>query len=167
MPRVDPSAYIHPSAVLLGDVVIGPRSSVWPHASLRGDMGPIMVGEGTSVQDGCLLHTDPGGKVLLGSGVTVGHGAIVHGATVGDDTIVGMGAVLLEGSVIGAGCIIAAGAVVKEGQQVPPGSLVAGVPAKILRSDDPSLAERARGNAGRYRALAERYRAGDVPEWTP
>lgn len=165
MPRVDPTAYVHPSAVLVGDVVVGPASSVWPHASLRGDMGPIVIGEGSSVQDNCVLHTDPGGKVVVGKGVTIGHGAIVHGATVGDDTIVGMGAVLLEGSVIGAGCVIAAGAVVREGQAIPPASLVAGVPAKVLRADDATLAEKARGNAGRYRALAQAYRAGKFPEW--
>lgn len=162
-PTVDPTAFVHPRAVLLGDVTIGPRSSVWPCASLRADMGPIVVGDGSSVQDNCVLHTDPGGRVVIGDGVTIGHGAIVHGATVGDDTIVGMGAVLLEGSVVGAGCIVAAGAVVREGQVIPPGSLVAGVPAKVLR-EDPALREKARGNAARYRALAERYRRGEAPE---
>lgn len=166
MPKVDPSAFVHGSAVLVGDVTIGANASVWPNASLRGDMGPIVIGEGSSVQDNCTLHTDPGGAVLVGRGVTIGHGAIVHGATVDDDTIVGMGAILLEGSVVGAGCIIAAGAVVREGQVVPPGSLVAGVPAKVLR-EDPGLAERARGNAGRYRALAQAHRAGKFPEWKP
>ncbi|MHB8584481.1 MAG: gamma carbonic anhydrase family protein [Thermoplasmatota archaeon] len=165
-PRVDPTAYVHPSAVLLGDVTIGPRSSVWPQASLRGDMGPIRVGEGSSIQDGCLLHTDPGGAVEVGNGVTIGHGAIVHGASVGDDTIVGMGAIILEGASVGRGCIVAAGAVVREGQAVPDASLVAGVPAKVLRTD-PELAGRAKGNAGRYLALTERYRKGEIPEWRP
>jgi carbonic anhydrase/acetyltransferase-like protein (isoleucine patch superfamily) len=129
-------------------------------------MGPITVGERTSVQDGCVLHTDPGGSVVLGKGVTVGHRAVVHGATVGDDTIVGMGAVLLENSKIGPGCIVAAGAVVREGDDVPAHSLVAGVPAKVLRTDS-TFADRARGNAARYVALAEKYRNGTVPAWRP
>lgn len=166
MPRVDPAAFVHPSAVLIGDVTLAPHASVWPHASLRGDMGPIVVGEGTSVQDGCVLHTDPGGSVVLGRDVTVGHRAVVHGARVDDGTIVGMGAILLEGSVVGEGSIVAAGAVVREGQVVPPHSLVAGVPAKVLR-EDRTLVERSLPNARRYRAIAARYLAGEFPDWRP
>ncbi|HVL49239.1 MAG TPA: gamma carbonic anhydrase family protein [Candidatus Thermoplasmatota archaeon] len=160
-PRIHPSAYVHPTAALLGDVDIAARASVWPHASLRADMGPIRVGEATSIQDGCVLHTDPGGSVELGRYVTVGHRAVVHGATVGDETIVGMGAIILEGARVGRGCIVAAGAVVKEGSEIPDHALVAGVPARVVRIDE-ALVARARPNAERYVALAERYRKGEI-----
>lgn len=160
-PSVHATAYVHPTAVLIGDVEVGPDASVWPHATLRADMGPIRVGAATSVQDGSVLHTDPGGAVVLGRYVTVGHGAIVHGASVGDETIIGMGAVVLEGAKVGRGCIIGAGAVVREGQEVPDHALVAGVPAKVLRIDH-DLVGRTRPNAERYVALAARYRRGEV-----
>ena len=164
-PRVHPSAFVHPSAVIIGDVEIGPESSVWPHASLRGDLGPIRIGRAVSIQDGCVLHVDPGGACRLADYVTVGHRAVVHGATVGEDTIVGMGSVLLEGSSLGSGCILAAGAVLREGQAVPDASLAAGVPAKVLRTDA-AFRERAHANALRYAAIVPRYKRGEFAEWT-
>lgn len=164
VPRVDPSSYVHPTAVLIGDVDVGAESSVWPHASLRGDLGPIRVGRAVSVQDGCVLHVDPGGTVELLDHVTVGHRAVVHGARVGRDTIVGMGAILLEGCVIGEGCIVAAGAVVREGERVPDGALVAGVPARVVRTDA-AFRARAHANAVRYAALVPRYKAGEFKGW--
>lgn len=160
-PRVSPSAYVHPTAVLVGDVEIGPACSIWPHAVLRGDVGPIRLARGVNVQDGAVLHVDAGGLCALDERVTVGHRAVVHGARVGSDTIVGIGAILLEGCRVGAGCIVAAGAVVREKDDIPEGSLAAGVPAKVLRAD-PALRERARGNAERYVELAQRYRAGEL-----
>lgn len=162
-PRIDGTAFVHPTAVVIGDVEIGPRASIWPLAVLRADVAPIRIGADSNVQDGAVLHADPGGACVLADRVTVGHRAIVHGADVGADTIVGMGAVVLERATIGAGCVVAAGAVVREGDAIPDGSLAAGVPARVVR-EDAALRAKARGNAERYVALAARYRAREIPE---
>lgn len=127
-------------------------------------MGPIVVGEGSSVQDCAVLHNDPGQETRIGNNVSVGHGAIVHGATVHDDVVVGMNAVVLGGAVVGAGSTVGAGAVVPGGMVVPEGSLVLGVPAKVVRQD-PKYRALNRANADRYRANVERYRSGEVAEW--
>lgn len=165
-PVVDPSAFVHRTAVLIGDVTIGPLSSLWPHVAVRGDIGPIRVGSAVSVQDGSVLHVDPGGRCDVADHVTIGHRAVVHGARVGAESIVGMGAVLLEGARVGEGCIVAAGAVVREGQVIPDGALAAGVPARVVGVDR-AFRERARANADRYAALVPRYVAGEFPEWAP
>jgi carbonic anhydrase/acetyltransferase-like protein (isoleucine patch superfamily) len=156
--------YIHPSAVVLGEVVLGADVSVWPCAVLRGDSDRIEVGAGSNVQDGAVVHVDPGFPCRIGARVTVGHRAVVHGATVEDEALIGMGAVILNGAVIGAGSIVGAGAVVREGMQVPPDSLVLGVPAKVVRAV--SAAERARSvdGAARYVERAARYGRGEVPQ---
>ena len=133
-PRVSPDAFIAETAALIGDVTVGKDSSVWFGAVIRGDTEPITVGEGTSIQDNCVLHTEKGHPLTAGSNVTVGHGAIVHCSCVGDNTLVGMGAVLLDGAVIGKNCIIGAGAVVKEHAVVPDGTMMVGVPAKPVRA---------------------------------
>lgn len=159
-PRVDPTAFVHPTAVLLGDVTVEADCSVWPHAVLRADLAPIRLARAVNVQDGAVLHADPGGACDLAERVTVGHRAVVHGARVGADSIVGMGAIVLERARIGSGCIVAAGAVVREGEVVPDGALVAGVPAKVVRNDA-AFRERARGNADRYVSLARRHVAGE------
>src|SRR5688500_15169659 len=122
--QIDPTAFIAPGAVVLGDVTVGPRSSVWFQAVLRGDVEKIIVGAETNIQDGCVLHADPGFPCMLGDRVTLGHGAIVHGATVEDDVMIGMRAVVMTGARIGAGSIVAVGAVVLEGMEIPPGSVV-------------------------------------------
>ena len=132
-PQVSPEAFVAETAALIGDVTVGRDSSVWFGAVIRGDNDPIVVGEGTSIQDNAVLHTEKGHPLTVGSNVTVGHGAIVHCSSVGDNTLVGMGAILLDGAVIGNNCIIGAGAVVKENAVVPDGTMMVGVPAKPVR----------------------------------
>ncbi len=132
-PEISPEAFIAPASVVVGRVRIGARSSVWYGSVLRGDDAEIVVGEDSNIQDLSLLHADPGFPAAVGDRVTVGHRAIVHGATVEDDVLVGMGAILLNGAVIGSGSVVAAGAVVTPGTEVPPGSLVAGIPGKVVR----------------------------------
>lgn len=158
-PSVHPEAWVAPGAVLAGAVTVGAGSSVWYAAVLRADLDVVVLGERTNIQDGAVLHADPGFPLRLGDGVSVGHRAVLHGCTVGDDVLVGMGAVVLNGAVIGAGSLIAAGAVVLEGTQVPAGSLVAGVPAKVRRELRPDEAEGLLLNAAVYRDLAEVHRA--------
>ena len=132
-PVVSPDAFVAETAALIGKVTVGRDSSVWFGAVIRGDNEPITVGEGTSIQDNAVLHTEPGHPLTVGNNVTVGHGAIVHCSAVGDNTLVGMGAILLDGAVIGKNCIIGAGAVVKEHAVVPDGTMMVGVPAKPVR----------------------------------
>ena len=160
---IDPTAFIHPAAFVCGDVELGPRASVWPFASLRGDTDRITIGEGSNVQDGCVVHVDHGVPCTIGARVALGHRAIVHGATVEDDCLIGMGAIVLNRARIGRGSIVAAGAVVREGQEVPPGSLVAGVPAKVLRETTAEERARIRKTVESYLALRERHRGGEYP----
>ena len=127
-PEVADDAWVAPTAMLIGQVRLGSASSAWYGAVLRADGDAITIGAGSNVQDNCVLHTDPGFPVTIGDGVLIGHGAVVHGCTVEDGSLIGMGATVLNGARIGAGSLVAAGAVVLEGTQVPPGSLVAGVP---------------------------------------
>lgn len=132
-PEVHQDAFVAPTAVVLGAVALAAGSSVWYHAVLRGDCESISIGEGSNIQDNCTVHADPGFPVAVGNGVSVGHNAVLHGCTVEDDVLVGMGATVLNGARIGTGSLVAAGAVVPQGMQVPPNSLVAGVPAKVRR----------------------------------
>ena len=162
-PKVDPTAFIAPGAVVLGDVTLAPRSSVWYQAVLRGDMAPIVIGEDSNIQDGTIVHVDEGKPALIGARVGVGHRVILHGCIVEDECLIGMGSVLLNGVRIGRGSVVAAGAVVPEGMQVPPGSLVMGVPARVARAVDESLRERIRGTWEHYVAEAQRHRAGAFP----
>ena len=155
-PRVSTEAFVAETAVLIGDVTVGKDSSVWFGAVLRGDQAPITVGEGTSVQDNAVLHCEKDHPLHIGNNVTVGHGAIVHCAAVGDNTLVGMGAVLLDGAVIGKDCVIGAGAVVKENAQVPDGTMLVGVPAKPVRSLSPEQLEQLHANSP-YVALSKGY----------
>jgi carbonic anhydrase/acetyltransferase-like protein (isoleucine patch superfamily) len=131
-PEIAPSAFVAPGAYLIGAVHLGEESSVWYGAVLRGDTEPIQVGARTNIQDGCVLHADPGYPVVVGEGCVVGHKAVVHGCEVGDGCLIGMNATVLNGARIGEGSILAAGAVVPEGREFPPRSLVAGVPARQL-----------------------------------
>jgi gamma-carbonic anhydrase len=141
-PLVDPTAWVAPGAVVLGRVELRARSSVWYGCILRGDGEWIEVGEETNVQDGAILHVDPGYPCLLGSRVTLGHGAIVHASTVEDEVLIGIGATVLSGCVIGAGALIAAGAVVREGTKVPPHTLWAGCPARKMKELDADQRDR-------------------------
>ncbi|MEI6805345.1 MAG: gamma carbonic anhydrase family protein [Myxococcaceae bacterium] len=128
------TAFVHPAAHLMGDVEIGAHSSIWPTAVLRGDMGKIIIGESTSIQDGTICHATSGwSETRVGHRVTVGHRVILHGCTVEDDCLIGMGSILLDNCVIGTGSFIGAGSLVTVGMVIPPGSLVMGSPAKIIR----------------------------------
>ena len=161
--QVHPSAYIAPGAVVVGDVTLEAESSVWFHAVLRGDAEAIRVGPRSNVQDQCVLHADLGYPCILGEGVTVGHGAIVHGATIGDNVVIGMGSIVLNGAVVGENSIVAAGALVPENAAIPPGSLVMGVPGKPRRQVTEAELERNRAAAAHYVSNAQRYLAEAVP----
>lgn len=154
---VAPDVFIATGARIVGDVKIGAASSIWFNAVVRGDAEAIRIGRCTNIQDNCTLHADPGFPCTLGDGVTVGHGAIIHGATVGDNVVVGMHAVVMNGAQIGADSIIAVGAVVTEGTIVPPGSLVMGLPGKVKRSLNPEEIERNRASAAHYVENAKRF----------
>lgn len=165
-PDVHDTAYLAPGSRLVGDVTIAEGASVWFNAVLRADADRIVLGAGSNVQDGVAVHCDAGFPAIIGRDVSIGHNAVVHGCTVEDGALIGMGAVILNGAVIGAGSLVAGGAVVLEGTVVPPRSLVAGVPAKVRRelSDEEvaSLTENGRRyveNAARFRALGSNGRA--------
>ena len=162
-PRVDPTAFIAPTAVVLGDVTLGPRASVWYTSVLRGDMAPITIGADSNIQDGSVVHVDEGVPCRIGERVGVGHRVILHGCTVEDDSLIGMGSVLLNHVTIGRGSVVAAGAVIPEGMQVPPGSLVMGVPGRIVRSVDAGLSERIMETWKHYVEQARAHRAGRYP----
>lgn len=134
VPRDEGAVFVASNATVLGDVVLGPGSSVWYGAVLRGDDGTLTLGENTNVQDNAVLHCDPGGAVTLGKNVTVGHCALVHGCTVGDGSLIGMHATLLNHSVVGKNCIIGAGALVPEGMVIPDNSVAVGVPARVIKT---------------------------------
>jgi carbonic anhydrase/acetyltransferase-like protein (isoleucine patch superfamily) len=161
---IDASAYIAPGAVVLGNVTVGAEASVWFQAVVRGDSEAIRIGAQTNVQDGCVLHADPGFPCLLGDRVTVGHGAIVHGATVEDDVLIGMRAVVMNGARIGRGSIVAVGAIVTEGTQIPPGSIAMGQPAVVKRAAQDRDLDRIRHAAEHYVAAAKVYRSGGEME---
>jgi carbonic anhydrase/acetyltransferase-like protein (isoleucine patch superfamily) len=163
---IDPTAFIHPLAFVCGDVTLGARASVWPHAVLRGDGDAIVVGEDTNLQDGVIVHVDPGVPCTLGARVTVGHRAIVHGATIEDDCMVGMGAIVLNRAHVGSGSVIGAGALVREGMVVPPNSLVLGVPARIVRETTQEERGRIRRTVEAYLALQRRHAAGEFARLT-
>ncbi|MDV3456898.1 gamma carbonic anhydrase family protein [Sphingomonas sp. HF-S4] len=135
-PQIAPDAWVAPSADLIGDVHLAELASVWFGAVIRADNTPIRVGARTNVQDGAMLHSDPGAPCMLGDDVTVGHHAILHGCTIGDRTLIGMGATILNRAVIGEDCLVGAGALVTEGKTFPPGHLIVGSPAKAIRPLD-------------------------------
>ncbi len=159
-PKIHPSAFVAPDAVIIGDVEIGEHSSVWFGAVLRGDMGRIRVGKFCSVQDNCVLHNDRGfgGETVLGDYVTVGHGAVVHGCRVGDRCIIGANSSIFNNAAIGEGSIVGTGAVVPTGKKVEPRSVVAGVPAKLLRKAKDEEWEGNKKNAENYVELAAKYK---------
>ncbi|GAA2444613.1 MULTISPECIES: gamma carbonic anhydrase family protein [Streptomyces] len=156
-PDVHPEAFAAPTSVVVGEVTMAAGSSVWYHAVLRADCGPIVLGAGSNVQDNCTVHVDPGFPVTVGERVSVGHNAVLHGCTVEDDVLVGMGATVLNGAHIGAGSLIAAQALVPQGMRVPPGSLVAGVPAKVKRELTAEEREGIKLNAAMYLELARAH----------
>ncbi|MFZ0408442.1 MAG: gamma carbonic anhydrase family protein [Cyanobium sp.] len=151
-PQVHADAWVAPSAVLIGDVRMAAGSSLWPTAVARGDVCPILIGENSNVQDGAVLHGDPGQPVWIGAFVTIGHRAVIHGATIEDGCLIGIGAIVLNGVTVGAGSLVAAGSVVT--RDVPAASLVMGAPAQLKRPLAAEAVEQQREHARRYRDLA-------------
>ncbi len=156
-PQIHQEAFVAPTADIIGDVTVGKGSSVWFGAVIRSDMEKIVIGENTSIQDNCTLHADKGLPAVIGNGVTVGHNAVVHGCTVGDNTVIGMHSTVLNGAMIGKNCLIGAGAVVKENSVIPDNSLVVGIPAKVIRTLDEENAKKQQANAEEYALLAKDY----------
>lgn len=159
---VDASAFVAPTAVLLGEVSVGADSSLWYGVVARGDMEPIVIGRESNVQDGSIIHVDVQMPVAIGHNVSIGHRAVIHGCTIEDGCLIGMGAIVLSGSRIGAGALVAAGALVREGAVVPPGVLFAGVPGRVLRDLTAEEARRVAANSRSYVEYARRYRSGEL-----
>jgi carbonic anhydrase/acetyltransferase-like protein (isoleucine patch superfamily) len=157
---IDPTAFVAPGAVVVGDVTIGAEASVWYGCVVRGDLEPITIGPRTNVQDGTVIHVDDEKPTLIGADVTIGHRCVIHGAILEDGCLIGMGAIVLSGARVGAGALVAAGAVVREGFVVPPRSLCVGVPAVVARQLDEAALERIRLNKEQYVAYAAAYRSG-------
>jgi carbonic anhydrase/acetyltransferase-like protein (isoleucine patch superfamily) len=152
--------FVAPTATITGDVTLGEETGIWFGAVLRGDRDRIEIGAGSNIQDNAVVHTSKGFPARIGREVSVGHGAILHGCTIGDRVLVGMGAIVMNGAVVGEDSIIAAGAVVTEGTTIPPGSVVMGVPAKVVKQATPGQKENIRKNAGSYIELAKSYQHG-------
>lgn len=158
IPVIDSTAFLAAGAKVIGAVTIGEGSSVWYNAVLRADSAEIRIGAGSNAQDSVSVHVDPGYGVIIGDDVSIGHNAVVHGCTIGDGSLIGMGAVVLNGAVIGSECLIAGGALVLSGMEVPDGSLVAGVPAKVRRELSAEEREGLRQNARVYRGHSALHR---------
>src|SRR6476661_3053573 len=154
---IDPSVFIHPLAAVIGDVTLGARVSVWPTAVIRADAAD------TNVQDGAVLHVDAGYPLVIGARVSIGHRAVLHGATVENDCLIAMGAILLNGVVVGAGSLVGAGAVCREGMRIPPRSVVLGVPGRVAREATPEITARIEQTVVSYLMLQEKYKAGRYP----
>ncbi len=159
-PKVDESAWIAPDANVIGKVLVEADASVWFGATLRGDNEMITLGKGSNVQENCVLHTDMGFPLLIGSGCTIGHKAILHGCTIGDGSLIGMGATVLNGAVIGRNCLIGAGALITEGKDIPDGSLVMGTPGRVIRSLDAAAIAGLANSAKGYQNNARRFASG-------
>jgi len=157
-PEVASSAWIAPSAQVMGQVQVGEEASIWFNTVVRGDSDRIVIGPGTNVQDGTVIHCDPGYPALIGSEVTIGHACIIHGCQIGDQSLIGMGSVILNGAKIGARCLVAAGSLVTEGKEFPDGSVIMGRPARAVRSLTEEDIERLRRGAEVYRQKARLYK---------
>ena len=157
-PKIHPTAFIHETAEIIGDVTIEKDASVWPYCVLRGDFDAIVVGEGSNVQDNTVAHTIQGKPVVLGKGISVGHSVILHGCTVKDNCIVGMGSIVLDGATVEADCLVGAGAVVSPNTTVASGHLALGIPARSIRKLKPEEVEHIRENAREYLRLSELHR---------
>ena len=162
-PTIDASAWVADEAVLVGKVVVGADASIWFGATIRGDNEEIRVGAGTNVQENAVLHTDMGYPLTIGDNCTIGHKAMLHGCTIGDGTLIGMGATVLNGAKIGKGCLIGACALITEGKEIPDGSLVMGAPGKVVRALDEMARAKLLASAAGYQAAGRRFRAGLSP----
>lgn len=159
-PVIDPQgAWVAPSADVIGDVHLGAGASIWFGAVVRGDNTPMLIGARTNIQEGAMLHSDPGAPLVIGTGCTIGHHAILHGCTIKDDVLIGMGAIVLNRAVIGAGSIVGAGALVTEGKVMPPNSLIVGSPARVVRSLDDGAAAMLKASAAHYVEKSRAYAA--------
>jgi carbonic anhydrase/acetyltransferase-like protein (isoleucine patch superfamily) len=159
-PQIDPTAWVAPTAVLIGNVIVEAGANIWFGAVLRGDNEPIVVGAGSNVQENAVLHTDMGFPLTIGANCTIGHKAMLHGCTIEAGSLIGMGATLLNGAKIGAGSLVGACALVTEGKEIAPGSLVMGAPAKVVRELDAAAQARLLKSAQGYRANAARFAKG-------
>ncbi|MCP1632908.1 gamma carbonic anhydrase family protein [Kerstersia gyiorum] len=159
-PDIHPSAYIAAEATIIGQARLREGSSVWPQAVLRADNDVIDVGVGSNIQEGAVLHTDPGYVLKIGNHVTIGHQAMLHGCTIGDGSLIGIQAVILNGAVIGQNCLVGAGAVVTEGKEFPDNSLILGAPAKAARELTPEAIEHLKASARHYMERAQQYKTG-------
>ncbi|SER43457.1 Carbonic anhydrase or acetyltransferase, isoleucine patch superfamily [Tranquillimonas rosea] len=158
-PSLAQDAWVAPDANIIGDIVLGAGASVWFCATLRGDNERIDVGDGTNIQENCVLHTDMGFPLTIGANCTIGHKAMLHGCTIGEESLIGMGATVLNGARIGRNCLIGAGALVTEGKEIPDGSLVLGAPGKVVRELDDQARAALRASALHYQENAARFRA--------
>ncbi len=158
LPRIAVSAYVDPSAQVIGDVEIGERSSIWPGAVLRADVNPIRIGEETSIQDNCVVHVDVDDPTTIGSRVTVGHAVVLHGCTVDDDSVIGIGAIVLNRARVGRGSVVGAGCLIPEGAEVPHDSLVLGVPGKVRRRVSEEERARFQANCASYVGYGQTFK---------
>lgn len=148
--QIDSTAFVAQGVVIVGDVTLAAETSVWFNATLRGDTTPLTIGARTNIQEGSILHADPGFPTIIGQGVTIGHGAVVHGARVGDNALIGIRSVLLNGVVVGENCVVGANSLLTQGKVFPPGSLIMGSPAKVVRPLTPEEIEQIRVSAESY-----------------
>ena len=166
-PQIGRDVFIAPTAVVIGDVTIGDEAGIWYGTVVRGDTSPIVIGRCTNLQDNCVVHSDPGFPAVIGDGVTVGHGALIHGCTIEDGCLIGNRAQVLNGARIRSGALVAAGAVVREGTEVPAGTLAAGLPAVVKRALNEADMARLRHATEVYRDLGRRHRSLFAPEADP
>lgn len=163
-PVIDPSAFVAETAVIIGDVEVGPRANIWYGVVIRGDINHVRIGAETNIQENTVVHVDLNDRglgdcaTIIGDRVTVGHGAILHGCKIGDDCLIGMGATVLSGARVGAGSVVAAGALVREGQQIPERSMAMGMPAEVKRQLPEEALEKLRQSAAHYVELSEEYK---------
>ena len=163
-PSIAEDSWIAPDANVIGNVTLEEGGSIWFGCTLRGDNEPIVIGAGSNVQENTVMHTDPGCPLSIGAGCTIGHKAMLHGCTIGENSLIGMGATVLNGAVIGRNCLIGAGALVTEGKEIPDGSLVVGAPGKVIRQLDVAAIEGLRRSALHYQQNMRRFRAGLVAQ---
>lgn len=162
-PQIAEDAWVAPGAHLIGKVTLASKASVWFGSTLRGDNEMLTIGEGSNVQENCVFHTDMGFPLTIGRNVTIGHKAMLHGCTIGDISLIGMGAMVMNGAVVGKNCLIGAGAMITEGKVIPDGSLVMGAPGKVVRTLDAETIAKLEKSALNYQRNAERFRSGLIP----
>jgi carbonic anhydrase/acetyltransferase-like protein (isoleucine patch superfamily) len=156
-PIIADDVFLAPGCQIIGNVKIAKECSIWHNATLRADIGPITIGEYTNIQDNAVVHIDYDYPTIIGNGVTIGHGAIIHGCTINDNCLIGMGAIILNGAVISENCLIGAGALITENKEIPPNSLVVGVPGKVLRKLTKEEIEKLKESAKEYYYLSRQY----------